>query len=244
MSSFSKYTATPYTPADLSVEKKQEAAKTDFKKSGHFVDTVEFKMDRQVADQMGLSDARHREDKRVFDAEVLKYVQSIKDDAYNEAYKLGREEGIQKAKEEALALAQEEIKGNLQSLTEISKKVDNYRQKMYVENEAEIVRFCYFLAEKILLKEVKANKEYVAEIIKKMIPADEACSVRLSQQDHSFIETHKHLLENDVNLDAIKFEQDETLSAGDVIVETQNGTLDGKLSTRLEKLKRAIEQME
>ncbi len=244
MSSFSKFTAEAYSPVDLTAEKQQKAAETDFKKSGHFVDTVDFKIDGQVAQQMGLSDARSREKKRVFDAEVLKYVQSIKDDAYNEAYKLGREQGIQKAKEEALTMATEDIKNSIHSLVKVSTGIDNYRKKMYDENEEEIVRFCYFLAEKILIKEVHQNKEYVAEIIKKMITADEACSVRLSPDDLKFIETHKELLSNDLNLETIKFELDESLSAGDVIVETQNGTLDGKLSTRLEKLRRTIEQMD
>lgn len=245
MSSFSKHTtAVSYVPLDLSVEQKENIAKTDFKKSGHFVDTVEFKMDTQVANQMGLTDARTRETKRVFDAEVLKYVQSIKDDAYNEAYNLGREEGKQEAKEEALILASNEIKASLKSLADLTESLNNYRHKMYTENEEEIVRFSYFLAEKILLKEVQNNKEYVAEIIRKMIPDDETSSVRLSKADHDFIEKHKEILGNDLNFEKVKFAVDENLVAGDVIVETQNGTLDGKLSTRLEKLKRSLDQLE
>lgn len=244
MSSFSKFNATEYKPADLTFEHKQNVTKAEFEKSGHFSDNNDFKIDPQVANQMGLSDARSRETKRVFDAEVLKYVQSIKDDAYKEAYKLGREDGVQKAKEEALSLAQEEIRNSLKSLTNLLQSLDNHRQKMYADNEAEIVRFCYFLAEKIIFKEVQQNKEYVAEIIKKMVPSEETSSVRISKADYAFIESHKDLLDADLNLEAVKFEEDENLIDGDVIVDTENGTLDGKLSTRLDKLKRAIEQLE
>lgn len=252
MSSFNKNTAVTYVPVDLSGPVQKEATErkfektleTNFEKSGFFTDTIDFKIDPQVATQMGLSAARSKEGKRVFDAEVLKFVQSIKDDAYTEAYKLGREEGIKVAKAEALITARDEINSKLTSIVKMIQSLENFRQKMYSENEVEIVRFCYFIAEKIILKEVKQNKDYVLEIIKKMIPADETSEIRLSAADHAFIQSHIQTLEKDLNAQAIKFEVDEALKEGDVIVETQNGILDGTLKTRLEKLKRAIEQME
>ncbi|MCC6137126.1 MAG: hypothetical protein IT287_00715 [Bdellovibrionaceae bacterium] len=244
MSLFSKGTATAYTPVDLAVERQKEKEDTQFEISKFFLDTAEFKIDPQVANQMGLTFARNKEEKRVFDAEVLKFVQSIKDDAYTVAYNEGREEGIKIAKIEALALAKAEIQNKLVSLLEMTQSLDNHRQKMYEENETEIVRFCYFLAHKILLKEVKVNKEYILEIIKKMIPSDESCTIRLNTNDHAFIQTHLNLLEKDFNMQAIKFEVDDNLQEGDVIAETQNGILDGTLNTRLEKLKKSLEQME
>lgn len=249
MSSSSKFKpapaeATNYTPLDIAADHQLRTKENHFSKSEFFLDSVDFKIDPQVATQMGLTNARNKEEKRLFDNEVFKFVQTIKDDAYAEAYKLGREEGIKVARAEALIEAEAEIKQKLQSMVEMTQGLDNYRQKMYQQNETEIVRFCYFIAEKILLKEVKANKEYVAEIIKKMIPDDEACEVRLSAPDHAFIQTHMHLLEKDLNMQAIKFVADENLKDGDVIVETQNGILDGTLQTRLEKLKHSIEQME
>lgn len=236
--------ATNYTPLDIAVDNQLRTKENHFSKSEFFLDSVNFTIDPQVATQMGLTNARNKEDKRLFDAEVLKFVQTIKDDAYAEAYKLGREEGVKVAKAEALIEAEGEIKNKLQAMVEMTQGLDNYRQKMYALNETEIVRFCYFLAEKILLKEVKANKEYVAEIIKKMIPDDEPCEIRLSTPDHTFIQTHMHLLEKELNMQAVKFIADDTLKDGDVIVETKNGILDGTLQTRLQKLKHSIEQME
>lgn len=244
MSSFNKGTATVYKPEDLAVARQKEKEDTHFEISKFFLDTAEFKIDPQVANQMGLTFARNKEEKRAFDAEVLKFVQTIKDDAYSEAFKEGRAEGVKVAKIEAFAAAKVEIQNNLASLLKMVQGLDNHRQKMYEENETEIVRFCYFLAEKILLKEVKVNKEYVIEIIKKMTPSDEPCVIRLSANDHAFIQTHLDTSQNDFDMQTIKFEIEDSLKDGDVIVETQNGILDGTLSTRLKKLKNAIEQLE
>lgn len=243
MSLSSNNSATTYNPGDLSLDV-QKVVDTHFQQNQFLMDSAEFQIDPQVAIHMGLSNAKSKEEKRLFDAEVFKFVQKIKDDAYEQAYKQGREEGLLAAKEEALSLSKEEIQKKIQSLTETIKSLNNSRLKMYEENEVEIVRFCYLLAEKILIKEMKQNKDYILEIIRKMIPSDENCTIHLCEEDHTFIQQHLHLLVDSASTQALKFAIDPRLSIGDVIVETPNGTLDGSLKMRLEKLKHSLEQLE
>lgn len=244
MRSSNKGEVTDYTPQDISVEKTVKKAGSVFEKNNFFLNNSDFEIDPQVATHMGLFEARTREEKRVFDTEVFKFVQSIKDDAYAEAYKLGQEEGIAVAKKEALEHAQSEIVVQLENLVNIIKSLDKYRERMYIQNEAEIIRFSYHIAEKIIFNEVKTNKESVAAIIKKMIPEEQSCVVCLSPKDMEFMQRHLHLIDKDVDLGLIKLESDENLREGDVILETPNGTLDGTLASRLEKIKNAIEQLE
>ncbi len=235
--------AKSYSPQDISKEIVVSQG-TPFETNKFLLNNSEFQIDPQVATHMGLFAARSKEEKRLFDAEVLKFVQAIKDDAYSEAYEQGRAEGIKVAKEEALAQAKEEIHARLVALTQTVTSLDKYRERMYEQNEEEIIRFCYLLAEKILLKEVQHNKEYILSIIKKMVPEEQSCIVYLCSTDLEFVQTHLELLDKDIDLKNIRLEKDENLKDGDVILETPNGTLDGTLHTRLEKLKVALEQLE
>jgi flagellar biosynthesis/type III secretory pathway protein FliH len=235
--------AASYIPSDLSVEK-EKAKETRFDQKDFALDQKGFLIDPQVASHIGLTAAKGREEKRQFDTEVLKYVQKIKDDAYSEAFKKGELEGITVAKAEALESAAADIKKRLDSLMQIMDSIDNQRKKMYEVNEAEIIRFCYYIAEKIVLQEVTHNKEYIIDFIKKVIPDDEACVIRLNRLDYDFVQTHQQLIAKEFNLSTIKFEVEESFQEGDVVVETANGILDGSLSSRLEKLKKALEQLD
>lgn len=240
---YNKNEAVKYNPTDLS-EEKERAKESRFIKNDLSMERSGFSIDPQVATHIGLTEAKNKEERRQFDAEVLKYVQKIKDDAYEEAFKIGKEEGIKVAKEEALAAAKHEISESLESLLHLVESLNNQRQKMYEANEAEIVRFCYYVAKKILLHEVSQNKEYVVQFIKKVIPEDEPCLIRVSPKDHAFIKNHLNLLEKDIDMSNIRFEPDTSFQDGDVVVETENGILDGSISTRFEKLKNALEQTE
>jgi len=244
MPSSNKEDVTAYAPQDISSEKSVKRTGGVFEKNNFFLNNSEFEIDPQVATHMGLFEARTKEEKRVFDAEVFKFVQKIKDDAYNEAYKLGQEQGIAVARQEALDQAKTEITDQLKNLVTIIQALDKYRQRMYVQNEAEIVRFSFYVAEKIVLNEVKMNKDSVVAIVKKMIPEEQSCVVCLSPKDIDFIHEHMDMIGKDIDLTLIKFERDENLKEGDVILETPNGTLDGTLNSRLEKLKNALEQLE
>lgn len=239
--SANKSEAIKYNPTDISVDR-EKAHEIRFKKNEFTLESKGFAVDPQVATHLGLAEAKSKEDRRLFDAEVLKYVQKIKDDAYAEAFRLGKEEGIKVAKEEVLEQERSKIVEALKSLFILTENINNFRQKMYEANETEIIRFCYYIAQKIVGNEITNNKDVVLNFIKKIIPEEETCLIRIHPKDNEFIKTHIQLIEKDIDLSAVRFEPDDSLKEGDVLVETENGILDGTLATRLEKVKKAIEQ--
>jgi len=247
MSSFkagpdSKITA--YTPYEINSDKTPAAQKYDFADQQSQYGAVAFEIDPSVSNSIGLADAKNKEQQKKFDGEVLKFVQKIKDGAFQEAYDKGLEEGIQAARQQAYDEAKQEIQGKIDGLVEVMKGLGELRQKMYEINEKEIVNFCYSMAQKVVFKEIEKDPTLIAEAIKHVATQKEELTLKMSPADYDFMQTHMDKLSNDMNISKIRFEKDEALQRGDLSLESEQGLVDATLDTRLKKLKQLLDGLE
>ncbi len=203
-----------------------------------------FEIDPRIAESIGLTEAKNKEQKKQFDTEVMRYVQKIKDGAYEEAYKKGLEQGVHDAKEKAYNESLSEIQNKVKNLIEMSDSLVNSRQKMFELNEQEIIQFCYYMAEKIVYRELKKDPTLITDAIKSITAHQENFVIKLSPTDYIFIQPHLDELAAELNLEKLKIEKDEALSSGDIVVDSEQGIVDGTLKTRLSKLKSLLDRQE
>lgn len=232
---------TTYVPQSLTDER-AVSNNEDFANFVKNVKTDSFEIDSRISEQIGLSAAKEKEHQRRFEIEVMKYVQKIKDGAFTEAYDKGYQEGLLKAKEESLVSAQEELKNIIGTLKKSCAQLDSLKKDQYLENEEEIVNFSYLISEKIILRELERDPNFVIPLIKKVIEISsfsENIKVKLSQKDYDFLKSICEKPEFS-DLKSLKFEAQENLKPGDVVIETQSGLIEGKLQERLDKIKNVI----
>lgn len=235
---------TAYVPQNLEAEAPETIKKFDFINRQEANSNANFIIDPQISSFIGLTEAKNKEDKKKFDAEVLKYIQKIKDGAFQEAYQKGLEQGIQEAQAAAFAEAQKQLDGKLTSIIEVLSSIGTSRQKIYETNEKEVVNFCYYMAEKIVNREIQRDPGVIVETIKKVTDSKEPMTVHLSVADYDFIAEAKERLTHEMQTAHITFEKDETLSAGDVIVKSEYGFVDATVRTRLQRLKQILDDQE
>lgn len=209
---------------------------------------MEFEIDPKVSDYMGLTDLKKKDEKKVFDAEVMKYVQKIKDGAFQEAYEKGLSEGQEKAKQEALEGAKVLLMENISTLVDVVNQMVALQSRSYEEFEADLVAFCYFLAEKIIHREIDKDPELIKAAIKKISATrsshKDKFTLKISRKDFDFIQNDLKSLVPEVDLSKIHLEADDSLNAGDVVMDGESGRVDGRLSSRLEQLKKILDPAE
>lgn len=234
-----------YVPVNFDNEAQAQTAQ-----SFAFVDSQKtsahshFEIDPRISQSIGLTEAKNRESKKQFDGEVMRYVQKIKDDAYQEAYKVGLEKGIADAREAAYAEAQDEMKAKLKAVIEIGESLVQCREKMLAVNEQEIIQFSYFMAEKIIFRELKQDPSLIVSAIKTIAVHQDEITVRVSAADYQYLQPYLETLGTEMNIAHVRFEKDESLKLGDIMVESKQGIVDGTLQTRMNKLKLLLDGQE
>ncbi|MBY0314231.1 MAG: hypothetical protein K2Q26_01840 [Bdellovibrionales bacterium] len=218
-------------------------------KKVEFIDFVEnarkdsFDLDPRISEQIGLNAVKEKEQQRRFDLEVMKYVQKIKDDAYSQAYEKGYAEGVQKGKDETIGAAEGELKETFKTLKKWMSELEDLRAQGYAENEKEIIHFSYFVAEKILMREIEKDPEFVVPLIKTVLAGDSSkkndVKAYVSRRDFDFL-TNIIQKPEYTDIGAIKLEAKDELQPGDVVIETPQGTIDGTLKQRLQRMKSLI----
>lgn len=195
-----------------------------------------FRMDELLQERTGIGEKRRQEVMEKVEEGVIEKLQSVEQDAYQKAYDLGLEEGTQKG----LQNAEEMVAGQLASLDNMMKELVELRQRLVVENEAQIVKLCYFLAEKIAIKNIEEDPEYIIRCVSNLIESmqsDSEVTLKLSTRDYEFVEDFrtknikaKEMFKN------IKLYKEEILNIGECIFESNHGVVNATMEERLNKL--------
>jgi flagellar assembly protein FliH len=195
-----------------------------------------FRMDELLQERTGIGEKRRQEVMEKVEEGVIEKLQSVEQDAYQKAYDLGLEEGTQKGLQNAEDLVAEQLASLNQMMTELSE----LRQRLIVENEAQIVKLCYFLAEKIAMKNIEEDPEYIVKCVSQLIESmqsDSEVTLKVSGRDYEFIEEFrtknikaKEMFKN------IKLFREDILGLGECIFESNHGVVNATMEERLNKL--------
>ncbi len=203
-----------------------------------------FVLNPEISHFIGLTAARSKEEKRRFDAEVLMYVQKIKDNAFQEAYEQGLQKGIEESKKEAFNQAKQEIGTRLRAFTEICEKINQMTKLVFEQNEKDIVDLCYLMAEKVIQRTVQKDPGMVFNVFQQVLKTQAVTHIQISEEDFNYFEKNKSEIGLDMDLSQVSVEMNRDLLPGDVLFSNDLGILDGTLQSRLEMLRQIVTEVE
>ncbi|MFO1464571.1 MAG: FliH/SctL family protein [bacterium] len=156
--------------------------------------------------------------------EVLAQVQEEMEKSKRQGYDLGYQEGLQQG-------------------LEMLQRVKELRQKLFDDNEREMVKLVFEIAEKIIGREFRENDKAIMNVIRLAISdaVGEKIVVHLNPQDYEKVKKNEaELLQKIESGKTLVFREDDTVKVGGCVVETDIGTIDAQLDTQLNAIKKAL----
>lgn len=151
-------------------------------------------------------------------------------DAYDSGFSKGLREGIDREKRELSFAAEsaEKMIGELKML----------KEELMKSSEKEIIGLAFLMAEKVIHKEVSADREVILSVLRDAIRDmrdKDGVRIRLNPEDYRYItEAKPDFL---ANLGDILIEKDEKIGRGGAVIETHLGAVDARLDQQLNNIR-------
>lgn len=173
-----------------------------------------------------------RESALAIEASALDQSKSLFDKTYQEAYAQGYDQG----KEDAAKAHQHHVEEALN----LKKQWQDRLEALIPDLEYEAVRLVLASVEKII-GESTAPSDYIQQLIRvgfKEIHYATSVTIKVCERDYEFALSTKELaLAMSKTIEEISFRIDHALEPGQVLIETENGSVDVSLQTQLENLR-------
>ena len=208
----------------------QDRIDTDLSSSFGGATEVGGVIDREVLDASGrakqiLEEARGDAGRVKAEAkEVLAQVQEEMERSRKQGHELGYQEGLQQG-------------------LEMLHRVKELRQKLFDDNEREMVKLVFEIAEKIIGREFRENDKAIMNVIRLAVSdaVGDKIVVHLNPQDYEKVKKNEAELMSKIESGkTLVFREDDTVKIGGCVVETDIGTIDAQLDTQLNAIKKAL----
>lgn len=170
--------------------------------------------------------AKEQSDRIRADAEqLLAEVDTVRQQARDAGYAEGREQGYAEA---------------MEFLT----RVERLKENFFATAETEVHKLVLMIAEKVVGRLMEVHGELIKAIVKQAIEAaiGDRVMVRLNPEDYRLVvaaeSEFRDLLDRTKRL---QFREDEAITRGGCVVETEVGTIDAQLETQLRAIRKALE---
>lgn len=195
-----------------------------------------FRIDKIVAQQTGVAELERMSMEEKVEREALERLKDLQEQAYQQAYQLGLDEG----REQAFQEHKNQIQERLDSLDMLLTSIVQLKGELVNFNESHIVRLVTYVGKRIAMTEIEENPKAILSVIRQAIEnaqSDEQLTVRVSPADFEFIEATKDKLGKEFEfLVKAKIESVETISNGGCIIATNYGDIDASLEQRVDKV--------
>ncbi len=202
--------------------------------------TPSFRLDRIVAEQTGVAELERLSIEEKVEREALERLKSVQEEAYQQAYNVGLEEG----RESSFNDFRSQFEERIQHFDSLLGEMTRLKSELVSYNEAHIVGLVYHLAKRIAMNEIEQHPEFVLNVVNQAVQSaqvDENVTVRLAPQDVQFIESIRPKLGKEFDaLKNVKLEAADDIRPGGCIVRTNYGAIDSTIEQRVEKLWTAL----
>jgi flagellar assembly protein FliH len=189
------------------------------------------------ADQI-LDRAKLEVERMIKEAEMK--VAEIEHEAYQRGYDAGREVGFKKG--------QGEVRRLIDRLGTIVGKAIDIREDIIQASEKQMVEMILIIARKVIKDEIVERKEIVLNNIRealKRIKDRDRVDIRVNFSDLEITTAHKdELIKLMESLRKVNIYEDSRVDRGGVIIETDVGAIDARISTQLKEIEEAIRNAE
>lgn len=187
----------------------------------------------QIIDQ-----AKMQVERNIKEAEMK--VAEIEHEAYQKGYDAGREVGFKKG--------QGEVRRLIDRLGTIIGKAIDIRDEIIAASEKQMVDMILIISRKVIKDEIIERKEIVLNNIRealKRIKDRDRVDIRVNFADLELTAQHKdELIKLMESLRKVNIYEDSRVDRGGVIIETDVGAIDARISTQLKEIEEAIRNAE
>ncbi len=162
-------------------------------------------------------------------------VEQIEEEARSNGYQEGYDQGRQ--------AAHDELDPVFTTMRELVEGVRAQRDAVIASAEPELVRLAMAIAERIVHTEVANNRHVIVENVRAALTrlvSREVVTLRVNPADHETIRQYRDSIVAASDVEHLRIVEDQRVDRGGVLVETDAGTIDAKISTQLREAKRAI----
>ena len=206
----------------------------------HYVQTNEkfesdFELSGLVAQQSGVAQLqKQRMQKEVQDLVDARIVE-VSEQAKNEGYQKGLEEGKAKAYADFSQMLQERT---LQ-FDKLMQELASLRESLSVAHEAQLISLIFKVAKSIALHEISIQPEMIKELVTDVIKDfqnEDKLQVLVSPEDHQFVSDNLQEIVKKFDTDAkIKVEADAKVQKGGCRILANMSAVDATIETRVQK---------
>ena len=204
--------------------------------------TPSFRIDRLVAEQTGVAELERISLEEKVEREALVRLKEFQEQAFQQAYQLGLDEG----RERAFIDRSAELSDKLQHLQELLETIEKLKVDLIACNETQIVRMVFYMAKRLVYQEISAKPEIVLETVRQALlsaQSDENVNIRISPSDYEFIESTREKLGKEFDgVKRAKLESSAEIENGGCVVETNYGDVNATLEQRLQRMWASISE--
>lgn len=171
---------------------------------------------------------------------------ALVDDAQRRAGEIeaqARRQGFDEGVGDGRAAAQAEMDEMLATMRGLVEMARAERHKIIETAEPEIVRLSVTIAERILNQHVALDDQTVLEMARSAVTRlvnRETVTVRVNPADIETIRQHREKLMQMNDIDNLRVVEDQRVDRGGILIETDAGTIDAKISTQVREVRRLL----
>lgn len=201
------------------------------KKSG-----TDFILSNVVKKISGIEEIEKNEEKNQIEQQVLTKITEVQQEAYEQAKKLGYDDGFK----QAYADRKEEIENYISVFAELVNSIQNIKPELVHQNEAHLVKLTYQIASRLLYSHIEEDPNVVLPVIEKSIEAaqaDEEINLYISPSQYQTIKEIQDSSERKFDfLKNVKLLPSDDIAPGGCVVETNYGEIDARVEERVKKM--------
>jgi flagellar assembly protein FliH len=195
-----------------------------------------FRMNEAIRVQTGVADIESEDFEKAVDRKAMERLKEVQENAYQEAYMLGLDEG----KRDALQSANQEIQNRLAEIDALIKSISNLKKELLLNNEAHIIKLVFQVAKRIAYAEINAHPEVITSVIRQALEkaqVEENVTVQISPDQYEFLENLKKEAGREFEfLNKVKLEPIDGITPGGCVIHTNYGEIDAQVDGRVELL--------
>jgi flagellar assembly protein FliH len=165
-------------------------------------------------------------------------------DLVDEAYQRGVADGRRAAEEEVARMQQTEEQARNQHMDTLALSFRTQLEALLGRIETDALRFALAVAERIVKREVRIDKEVVVrqirEAVKRVVGID-SIKIRVNPEDESIVRHHRSTILGSLeSVREVLIEADASLDRGGCIIESAAGNVDARFETQMRQVEAAL----
>ena len=196
-----------------------------------------------VREHRGINKQEYEERERAIEEEVARRVKRVK----QEAYDLGYSEGVEIGKSEVYNQTRAESERKIELLTDMIHEVLATQADLLVKEKLAVYRTVRNLTKWVVLRELKDDGKYIERLLEKLVEELQTKSNLLIQVDPKSFADMPEVLESVEaklgKLEHIRLELDYDIAGPGIIIDSDNGIINGTLGEQFASIDRLFEKV-